>query len=86
MVFEDKKWSKGLKEISEFQNCHICNARLVLNLCHYRVQEYYCEEHCPEHKWQSDYDWPTECARCGLSYTHYLMKLLDDNKIPYSKP
>ena len=80
------EWEQKKKEIRAFRNCVVCNARLVINLCHFHEDKYYCEEHCLDHKWQSDYDWPTECAKCGLLYTQYLMRLLDDNKIPYSKP
>jgi hypothetical protein len=81
----NEEWEQKKKEIESFRNCTICNARLVMNLCHLYEDKYYCEEHCPEHKWQSDYDWVTECAKCGLHYEHYLQKLLEDNKISYLK-
>lgn len=85
LTLTEDEWEQKKKEIDAFRNCAVCNARLVMTLCHMDEDLYYCEEHCPEHKWQSDYDWPAECAKCGLHYTHYLMGLLDKNKIPYTK-
>lgn len=79
----DAEWEQKKKEIEEFQNCAVCNARLVIVLCRYHENKYYCPEHCPEHKWQSDYDCPRKCAKCELYYEQYLEKLLEDNKIPY---
>ena len=80
------EWEQKKKENRSFRNCAVCGARLVMTLCRYHEDKYYCEEHCPEHKWQSAPDWPTECDKCGVLYTQYLEKLLDDNRIPYRKP
>jgi len=82
----DDVWEQKKKEIHAFKNCSVCDERLVLNLCHYREEKYYCVEHCLGHKWQSHYDWQTECAKCGLSYIDYLKSLLEQHKIPFSKP
>jgi hypothetical protein len=80
-----KEW-KQLKSLSEaYQNCGVCSKRLVLTLCRHEEKEYYCVNHCPEHKWQSDYDWPTECACCGITYEHYLERVLRENKITFSR-
>jgi len=78
-------WIQKKKEIRSFKNCSVCNKRLVLTLCHYDEDKYYCVEHCPEHKWQSDYDWQMECAKCGIPYIKYLEELLIKHKIPYSQ-
>ena len=84
----DAQWEKKKKADGGIylKNCEVCGQRLLLTLCKYEESKYYCSKHCPEHKWQSDYDWQTECAKCGISYIHYLQGLLERNKISYSKP
>lgn len=81
----EKEWEKKKKEIRAFRNCAKCNRRLVINLCHYHEEDYYCFKCCPGHKWQSDYDWAPECARCGIDYTLYLEQILESYKVPYLK-
>ena len=52
--------------------CAVCDVDLVLTLSKYDVaRDYYCWQHCPSPKWQSDYDWPTECAHCGIERGDY---------------
>jgi len=52
--------------------CSTCGVPLVLTLCKYGVdRDYYCLEHCPGPEWQEDYDWQTECARCGIERGDY---------------
>jgi len=86
MKMTDAEWSEMLKEYAGYTNCATCKKRLILTLSNHSEDKYYCVEHCPEHKWQDDYDWPTECGRCGILYPHYLQKLLEENHIAFSKP
>ena len=82
----NKKFKVTRKSKIPYTNCAKCGKRLILTLCRQEEERHYCETCCPEHKWQSDYDWPTECARCGIYYTYYLQHLLEQNKISYSNP
>jgi len=82
----DDEWSALEKEHNSYTRCSTCGKRLILTLCHHGESAYYCVEHCPAHKWQSDYDWETECGRCGIPYDRYLQRLLDKNGVVYSKP
>lgn len=53
--------------------CAKCGKKLRMTLCKYdKDRHYYCVEHCPEHVWQSDYDWPTECMHCGIHEDDFL--------------
>jgi len=66
--------------------CATCGKDLHLTLSKYVYnKKYYCTEHCPHHEWQSDYDWPIECKRCGIDYKKYLEWILDGRGIPYTK-
>ena len=78
----NEKWNKE-KTYTPYVNCPTCDRRLVLTLCKYDEPKHYCYEHCPGHKWQSDYDWDTECAICGVSYTYYLQLKLEEHGIEY---
>ena len=83
----DKKFNKVTRKPKiPYTNCAKCGKRLILTLCKQEEERHYCEACCPKHKWQSDYDWQTECARCGISYTDYLLSLLKQHNIPFSKP
>ena len=80
----DEEWEKfKQEEYNSCFNCAECGKRLVMTLCKYGEKNHYCVEHCSEHKWQSDYDWQTECAKCGIPYVTYLEGLLKKNKIKY---
>lgn len=83
----DKEWAeKGSGEYSEgYTNCSLCGKRLILTLCRYDEPRFYCIEHCPEHKWQTDYDWGVECARCGIRYPNYLESVLDIHGIEFNR-
>lgn len=49
-----------------------------MTICKYDLaRDYYCVEHCPNHEWQSDYDWPTECKHCGIHQDKYLRAEVD---------
>lgn len=94
-----EKWEKVKKEIAEggikygrnpqtykpYTECSECGKKIILTLCKYRFEKYYCPEHCPKHKWQSDYDWQTECGRCGITYIAYLQGLLQKYDIPFER-
>ena len=83
----DAEWKASEKQLSKaYTHCAKCGKRLILSLCRNIEPVNYCVIHCPRHKWQSDYDWQTECAKCGIEYSHWLQKLLDDAGITYSKP
>ncbi len=75
--------NRSKKRSIPYTNCHVCNVRMLLTLCRYDEPHHYCPEHCPEHTWQTDYDWSPECARCGLSYRLYLEQLLEKHGIKY---
>jgi len=79
------EWATKCKTAKAYTNCATCDQRLIMTLCKYDEPKYYCEVHCPEHKWQSNYDWRTECARCGIPYTAYLESLLKKHKIPFKR-
>jgi len=78
-----EEWQKLKKQSKVYQNCPICNKRLVLALYTEPPKIAFCPEHCPQHKWQSGYDWPTECGICGVHYPNYLESMLESNKIPF---
>ena len=81
----DAEWKASEEQSSKaYTHCAKCEKRLILTLCRNDEPANYCVTHCPGHKWQSDYDWETECAICGISYVHYLQKLLEANGIVYS--
>ena len=89
----DEEWEAHKKHVDNelgplgpYRNCVVCNKRLIISLCKYNENKFYCVEHCPKHKWQSDYDWTKECAKCGIWYTEYLQMLLDLHKIKYDVP
>lgn len=75
----EKKTETGIA----LRNCAVCGQRLLLTLCKYEESKYYCPKHCSEHKWQTDYDWPKECARCGIHYPRYLESLLIKHHIKF---
>lgn len=79
----DEEWKKLSREDEGYTNCAICKKRLILTPCRYGEKTYYCEEHCPTHKWQTDYDCPKECAKCGVPYSTYLENVLVKNGIKY---
>jgi hypothetical protein len=80
----EEEWEKfKQEEHCGCSNCGVCGKRLLLTLCKHGEKKNYCVEHCPKHKWQSDYDWQTECAKCGVSYVDYLQELLKKNNIKY---
>ena len=66
-----------------YVNCFECGKRLIITLCRYDESTHYCFEHCPGHKWQTDYDWRMECARCGIGYAEYLESVLQEHCIDY---
>lgn len=80
----DAEWLKQTKKHKAYTKCKNCNARLIVTLCDYSENRY-CVRHCPEHKWQTTHDWAIECARCGISYIHYLEDVLTQNKITFIK-
>ena len=81
----DEEWAKqgSGKYGTGYNNCAECGHRLIITLCKYGEAKFYCVEHCPEHKWQADYDWPRECARCGVHWDNYLASLLEEHGIEY---
>ena len=86
LEYSEKEWKKiSEKNPKVYRNCDTCGKRLVLTLCKYHEGKAYCWEHCPKHKWQSDYDWTTECGICGITYTKYLEKVLEQHKISFWK-
>jgi len=89
-IAEQEAWNKRFEPTHKpkipYTNCAKCGKRLILTLCKQEEEKHYCIDCCLEHKWQSDYDWPTECARCGINYTNYLQRLLKQHSIPFSKP
>jgi len=96
----EEKWEKAKKTVVKYAaksgwnpkrhkpytECSKCGKKIILTLCKYTYEKYYCPEHCPKHKWQSDYDWQTECGRCGISYITYLQELLKKHDIPFEIP
>ena len=80
----EEEWKKLGQEQKGYTNCTICGKRLILTLCRYKEPEFYCVEHCPEHKWQTTFDWPNECARCGIRYNDYLESVLKKHGIEYN--
>jgi len=81
----DEQWLKQTQKAKTYKSCATCNKRLIMVLCKHTEPKHYCYEHCPEHKWQSDYDWRTECACCGIGYTEYLEFVLRLHNIPFKK-
>ena len=81
----EEEWKELGEKSNAYTNCAICNRRLILTLCRHEELKYFCAEHCPVHKWQTDFDWQWECARCGLSYINYLEDLLITHKIPFKR-
>lgn len=83
----DANWEKFKNKYpgSAYTNCATCGKRLILALCKYNEPKRYCIKHCPEHKWQADYDWPTECGRCGILYTNYLESVLEKHGIKFEQ-
>lgn len=77
----DEEWDKlG----DSYNNCSVCGRRLILALCSYEESLFYCVEHCPEHRWQADHDWPAQCIRCGITYVKYLESVLQNHGIEYN--
>ena len=54
--------------------CAKCGKALnKMTICKFDIdRDYYCIGHCPNHEWQSDFDWPMECMHCGLREKDYL--------------
>jgi len=86
--FTDEAYAKISKEHSEIYNyCCVCKKRVVLTVSKYppKGTPHYCEEHCPQHKWQADFDYPTHCQICGVDYDMYLESVLDKHNISYDR-
>lgn len=83
----DEEWAeRGSGEYGKgTTNCSACGKRLLLTLCRYDEPKFYCVEHCPEHKWQTDYDWSIECSRCSVHYPNYLESVLDLHGIEFNR-
>jgi hypothetical protein len=79
---EWENWKK--KEYCSSFNCAKCGKRLVLTICDDSQPNHYCIDCCPRHLWQTTYDWPVECALCGINYTKYLESILDKHGIEYN--
>lgn len=85
-IMTDEEWAKGpVKYGKGLTNCSVCGKRLMLTLCRHEEPKFYCVEHCPEHKWQTTYDWCLECARCAISYIAYLESVLDLHDIEFNR-
>ena len=82
----NQAYEKLMKEHPEvYQKCRVCGKRVIKSLCDDTHSQPVCSFHCPKHKWQSTYDWPTECGVCGVQYIDYLEKLLEIKGISYQK-